>query len=337
MHTKYFKIEEAVQLEQGGVLEGVEVAYHTFGKLNADKSNVIWVCHALTGDSNVLDWWSGLFGKGKLFDPRKYFIVCANILGSHYGTTSPLSENPSTGTPYYNDFPSITSRDMVQLHIALRKHLGLSKIYLGAGGSLGGHQLLEWLIQEPDVFENAFLAACNHKHSPWGIAFNESQRMAIQADSSFGEARPDAGGAGLKAARTIALLSYRNPATYNTTQMDVDDKYDDYRAASYQRYQGNKLFQRFNAYSYWHLSKAMDSYNIARGRGTAESVLKSIKTRCLVMGINSDILFPPQEQVYIAAHIPNANFVMVKSGYGHDGFLLEYPQMIHHLKNFLKF
>ena len=336
MRVEYFEIKERIDLELGGYLPEVTIAYHTFGQLNEHKSNVIWVCHALTGSSNVLEWWDGLFGKGKLFDPRKYFIICANVISSHYGSTSPLSINPETEKPYYDTFPIVTTRDMVDMHERLRLHLGIKKIYLGAGGSLGGHQLLEWLIRVPDVFENAFLAATNHKHSPWGIAFNESQRMAIEADPTYGEARPDAGGQGLKAARSIALLSYRNPATYNNTQNDLThDKVDEFKAASYQRYQGNKLFQRFNAYSYWRLTKAMDSFNVGRGKPSIEAALATITARCLVMGIDSDILFPPREQVVLASMIPNAQYVTIHSGYGHDGFLLEYPQMIAHIKRFL--
>ncbi|MGB1241372.1 MAG: homoserine O-acetyltransferase family protein [Chitinophagales bacterium] len=327
MPLQTFRYFNEFPLESGASFPELQISYHTYGTMNADKSNVIWICHALTANSDVADWWEGLFGEGKVLDPTKSFIVCANMLGSCYGTTSPISIKPKTQKAYYSDFPLITIRDIVNAHILLRKHLGIDKIQLGSGGSMGCQQLLEWAIMEPSLFENIFLIAGNHRHSPWGIAFNESQRLAIEADSTFGEARPGAGAKGLKAARSIGILSYRHYEAFWKTQLDNDEKMDNYKASSYQIYQGNKLVERFDAYSYWTLSKAMDSHNIARNRGNAVEVLQGIKARALVVSISSDWLFPPQEQRFLHQHIPNSDYYEIESFYGHDGFLVEYEKI----------
>ena len=317
-HTKDFK------LESGKHLAGIEIAYHAFGKLNQHKNNVIWVCHALTANSDVLDWWAGLFGEDNLFNPDEHYIVCANVLSSPYGTTNPLSINPATGQPYYLAFPQCTIRDMVKAHILLADHLGIENIKVLIGGSLGGQQALEWAIIQPERIEHAILIATNAKHSPWGIAFNESQRLAISADRTFYSGTANGGSKGLKAARSIALLSYRGYQTYHVTQQDNNDNLlDDYKASSYQGYQGEKLIKRFNAYSYWHLSKTMDSHNVGRGRESIEAALELIKAKTLVIGIASDILFPVAEQQYLAKHIANATYVEYDSIYGHDSFLVE--------------
>ena len=312
-------------LESGFTLPEVEIAYHTFSTLNQEKSNVIWVVHALTANSDVSDWWAGLFGKGKLLDPEKYFIVCANNLGSCYGSTSPLSLNPETKQAYFHEFPLITTRDMANFLEQLRGHLNLPEIHLLMGGSLGGQIAMEWAILQPDVIKNLVLLATNAFHSPWGIAFNEAQRMAIQADTSWQYAHPQAGMMGLKAARAIALLSYRNTEIYNQRQKEDDNnKIDNFKASSYQQYQGEKLIRRFNAFSYWTLSKAMDSHNVGRNRKSTEQALATIQAQTKVIGISSDLLFPIAEQEFLAQHIPNASLHIINSLYGHDGFLLEF-------------
>jgi homoserine O-acetyltransferase/O-succinyltransferase len=322
--NKTFKYTQNFTLECGEVLEGLEIVYTTSGKLNEDKSNVIWICHALTANSEVESWWQGLVGEGCLLDPSRYFIVCANILGSCYGSTGPHSINPKTNKPYFFKFPQVTIRDMVSAHDILRKHLGLTNIHTCIGGSLGGQQAMEWAIMNPDLISNLILMATNAFHSPWGRAFNESQRLAIKADPSWKEDRPDAGKDGLKAARAIALLSYRNYTTYLHKQSEQDvDKVDDYKASSYQNYQGDKLVGRFNAHSYWYLSKAMDSHNVGRGRVDVDIALKSIKSRTLLIGITSDILFPVSEQVFLSQHIKGAVYHEIDSLFGHDGFLIE--------------
>lgn len=319
-----FKYNRSLKLESGDMLPSFELAYQTFGKLNADKTNVVWITHALTANANAAEWWGGLVGEGKLLDPTRYFIICANVLGSPYGSTNPLSIKPFTGLPYYHSFPSITIRDIVATLDLLRQYLGLSKIHLLIGGSLGGQQALEWAIQQNTVFDKLILLATNAQHSAWGIAFNESQRLAIQADATWQTNSPDAGSAGLKAARSIALLSYRNYYTYVNTQTEIDDEFKEvWRASSYQRYQGDKLASRFNAFSYWYLSKAMDSHNIGRGRDGLINALAQIKAQTLVIGITSDLLFPVNEQITLACGIEGAIYQEIDSLYGHDGFLIE--------------
>lgn len=330
-HNKTFK------LESGKKLRKIELAYQTYGKLNAKKDNVIWACHALTANSDVLDWWKGLFGNNDLFNPEEHFIICANVLGSHYGSTNPLSENPVTGLPYYLSFPEFTIRDLVSAHRLLAEHLGIKNIKVLIGGSLGGQQALEWALTDGSAIENLILVATNAVHSPWGIAFNESQRLAISTDRSFYAQKPDGGLKGLKTARSIALLSYRSYDAYTDTQLEsVNDKTGSFRASSYQNYQGEKLCKRFNAYSYWYLSKAMDSHNVGRGRKSVAEALSTVKPNTLVIGVENDVLFPITEQEFLAKHIPDASFHAIKSAYGHDGFLIETDILTNVIGNFLK-
>jgi homoserine O-acetyltransferase len=321
---RVFHSSQPFPLECGVVLPEIELAYRTYGELNAARDNAVWVCHALTGSADAADWWSGLVGEGRLFDPRRQFIVCANVLGSAYGSTSALSVNPLTGQPYYHDFPVVTMRDVVGAFDRLRRHLGLDRIRTCIGGSLGGQQAVEWAVAQPELFEQLILIATNARMSPWGVAFNESQRMAIAADSTWTERRPDAGLAGLKAARATALLSYRNYETYNRTQTRGDGAgFDGFRASSYQQYQGQKLVSRFNAFAYWSLTKLMDSHDVGRGRGTLPEALARIQARTLVLGIKSDVLFPIEEQRFLRDHIAGAELTEIDSLYGHDGFLIE--------------
>jgi len=336
LKEQIFRYEQTFLLESGQTLQGIEIAYWTYGTLNADKSNVVWVCHALTANAIVSEWWGGLVGETDFFNPKEHFLICANVLGSCYGTSSPVTKNFATNQTYYTDFPSVTIRDMVSAHDLLRQHLGLEKFYICIGGSLGGQQALEWAIQKPDLMQNLIVLATNAQHSAWGIAFNESQRMAIKADQTWQEHRPDAGQAGLAAARSIALLSYRNYDTYVKTQTDdTNEKTDHYKVISYQRYQGDKLVKRFHVLSYFILSQAMDSHNVGRNRGSVERVLQSIKAKTLVIGIRSDVLFPTVEQLRIAQYIPNAQYVEIDSDYGHDGFLVEVKKVEKAIRAFL--
>ena len=323
MDTQLYQHKQIFQLESGKQLPNLEIGYHTYGKVNKQRNNVVWVCHALTANSDVFDWWKGLFGKGYYFNPDEYFVVCANVLGSHYGSTNPLSINPATQQPYYLTYPDLTIRDIVKAHKLLAAHLGVDDIEVLIGGSLGGQQALEWSIMEPDKIKNLVLIATNARHSPWGIAFNESQRLALSADSTFYDNQPNGGSKGLKAARSIALLSYRCYHIYTETQRDEDDTLDRHRAASYQEYQGQKLVERFNAYSYWYLSKVMDSHNVGRNRDGIENALSLITAKTLVIGIKSDLLFPIEEQHYLYKQIPGAALTEIDSYYGHDGFLVE--------------
>lgn len=333
-HDHTFHYTKSLKLESGESLPGFQLRYTTLGKLNHDRSNIVWVCHALTGSSDFTDWWSELFREGSAFDPQHYFIICANMPGGCYGSTGPLSLNPE-GQPYYHTFPALTNRDVIAAFDLLRRELRIERIHTLIGGSLGGQQVLEWAVQQPDVFEHVVPIACNAFHSPWGIAFNEAQRMAIEADPTWKTNDPRAGSEGLKAARAIGMISYRYYETFNHTQAEkTDDKVDDFRASSYQRYQGQKLANRFNAFTYWRLSKMMDSHNVGRGRAGNKEALRLIRAKALVIGIDTDILFPVSEQKFIAEHITNAEYAEITSLYGHDGFLVEFDQLDTILKNY---
>ncbi len=333
----YFHYNEPFKTELGATLQGLTIAYNVYGSLNKEGTNVVWVCHALTSNSDVMEWWPGIVGNDCIIDPKKHFIVCANIIGSCYGTTGPISVNPATGHFYYSDFPIITIRDMVQAHILLREHLDINKIYLLIGGSMGGYQALEWAVMENNRIQNILLLCTSASETAWGIAIHTAQRLAIEADSSWKDKDLKAGAMGLKAARAIGLLSYRNYELIVEKQTDPDvEKTDNYKAASYINYQGEKLVNRFNAYTYWLLTKSMDSHHLARGRSkTKEQVLRSILQKTLIIAITSDILCPVAEQKIITDHLINSTLVEIDSSYGHDGFLMEVEKISHHFKQWI--
>jgi homoserine O-acetyltransferase/O-succinyltransferase len=334
---KRFSYDKPFLLETGATLPGIEISYYTYGSLNSEANNVVWICHALTANADATEWWPGMVGEHCVIDPGKYFIVCANILGSCYGSSGPLSVNPVTGQPYYHTFPTITMRDMVKAHTLLRQHLAIKKIHFLVGGSMGGYQALEWALMESDRIEQLFLLATSPTESAWGIAVHTAQRLAIEADASWKNAQADAGKNGLKAARAIGMLTYRNYGIMVQTQSETDaEKLDHYKASTYIQYQGTKLSDRFNAYSYWLLTKALDTHHIARGRGgNTDAVLKSIQQRTLIIGISSDILCPLIEQEHMAAQMPHSTLIEIDSVYGHDGFLVETQKISAALKEWL--
>lgn len=331
---QFYSIQSEFQLESGEKLSGISLAYQTWGKLNENQSNVVWVCHALTGNHLVHQWWSGLFGEGNCFDPNDYFIVAVNVPGSAYGSTGPLSEE-LLPEERFDLFPVLTIRDMVATLELVRKELKIERIHTLIGASLGGQQVLEWALLIPDKIDHLIPIATNLKHSPFGIAFNEAQRLAIQADATFYSKQENGGKEGLKAARAIGMLSYRTYEGYAITQSESDHtKFDHFKASSYQKYQGEKLASRFNAFSYWYLSKAMDSHNVFRNRD--EKVFERCLMPALVIGIDSDILFPITEQEEIKNQLPNARFVRLHSDFGHDGFLVETETLAKEITQFLK-
>ena len=312
-----YKVEEPLVLESGETLQDLRIQYTTYGTLNSERSNVVWIFHALTANSDATEWWPGLVGEEDFFNPEDHFVVCANMLGSCYGTTSPEDDS----------FPLFTIRDIVEAHKRLKEHLGISFIKIGIGGSMGGQQLLEWAVQEPELFEIIVPIATNAIHSSWGIAFNETQRMALE--------HPDSN-IGIEVARAIALLSYRSYGTYQLTQDDSDNRSDHFSASSYQRYQGEKLRKRFSPLSYYYLSKAMDSHNLGRNFGGIENALGRIQSKAIVIGLKSDGLFPLSEQRRIASNIKVAVFETISSDYGHDGFLIETGQITEILERELR-
>ena len=317
------------ELETGHTLPELRIAYHTYGTLNAAKDNVAWVCHALTANSDVADWWPHTVEAGRFLDPAHHFVVCANIIGSHYGTTGPLHVNPATGRPWYKDFPPFTIRDIVRAHRLLADALGIGRIGTLVGSSVGGFQAIEWAVSEPERIERLVLIATAAKASPWAIAIDETQRMAIEADTTFGQPRDDAGMKGLAAARAIGLLSYRGPEGYNLTQQDREERPAVHRACTYQQYQGEKLRRRYNAYSYYAILDAFDTHDAGRGRGGLEQALRSITARTLVVGITTDIIFTPAEMRSLHAMIPGSAYHEIDSPFGHDGFLVEALHLAH--------
>lgn len=334
---KKYRHSKSFQLESGEAIENLEIAYHTYGTLNDKKDNAIWVCHALTANSDVADWWPHTVEEGCFLDPSKYFVICANIPGSCYGSTGPLSQNPATGNPYYDQFPAMTMRDIAGALSLLADSLQIKEIYALIGSSVGGFQALEWLCEQPWRFRNAVLIATAAEATPWAIAIDETQRMAIFADKSYGEQREDAAQAGLAAARAIGLLTYRGGEGYNLTQRDAvsDNLPLTHRACTYQQYQGKKLVDRFNAYSYVHILNAFDTHNVGRGRGGIDNALSKITSRTKVIGITTDMIFPPSEMQILASQIPGAEYTELSSSFGHDGFLVEHEALNKILNTFL--
>lgn len=328
MVRHFYNTENIFEFEGGGSIDSLQVAYHTSEtEYTADKK-VIWICHALTANSDAEEWWSELVGKGKLFDTGKYFVICGNMLGSCYGSSGPSSINPDTGKPYFFDFPRVTVRDIVKALDLVRRHVGIGKIDLLIGASIGGFQALEWSVMCPEVISKAIYIATLGRVTPWLSAFEESQRMALEADPSFRQCADLNGGkSGMKCARSVALLSYRNEDGYNRKQKEEgDDTLFADRACSYQRYQGNKFAARFDAYSYYYLSYSVDSNNIGRGRGGVESALSSVRADSTVIAIDSDLIFPPEPMKAMAQTL-GADFHIITSHFGHDGFLLEHGQL----------
>ena len=328
MRWNKLRIEDDFAFEAGGSVRGIEVVYHTSNRDYKKGERVVWLCHALTANSNPMDWWPEMVGKGCCIDPEKDYVVCVNIFASPYGTTGPRSwmNNGEAMKRSPLDFPKVTVRDMARLFPIVRKYIGIEKVDLLVGSSIGGFQALEWAILEPEVIERAAFIATAPRVTPWLGAWMESQRMAIEADPTFKACESLAGGQkGLEAARALSLISYRTFDGYNLTQAEADeDCLFAERVASYERYQGEKLVKRdFDAYSYYYLTWSVDSHNVGRKRGGVAAALGEIKAKSVVITITSDGLFPPVEGREWAAWIPSAKYVEIESKWGHDGFLLE--------------
>ena len=329
-------------LENGQVLPHAQLRYQTYGNLNAQKSNTIVVCHALTGNASLHSWWGSLLGAGKPFDTDKYFIVCCNILGSCYGSTNPTSVNPLTKRPYGKDFPDISVQDTVKLQLSLlQNELKLPSVFSVIGGSFGGMQTVEFAVQGQSYVRSFVPIACNSAHHPWQIAISEVQRQAIYKDPFWDTDEPHKATRGLEIARQIGMISYRTPHGYankfgrelQKPDMPLYGSQANWKVKSYLEYQGSKFLTRFDPVTYVKLTEQMDSHDVQRGR--PDNVLSTVRSPALVLGIDSDVLYPLEQQQELAKKLPNASFEVIHSEDGHDGFLLEQDQVGQKITHFL--
>ena len=336
--TRYLAVQEPLQLECGDALSDVQIAYQTWGdRRNADRSTVL-ICHALTGSADVDSWWPGIIGKDKAFDPDRDFVICSNILGSCYGTTGPLAQKPGTDEVYRSAFPRISVRDMVELQRILLDSLGIERVELVVGPSLGGMQALEWAATYPDRVGAIVPIGVGGRHSAWCIGISEAQRAAIAADPNWKQglysedARPTQG---LAAARMMAICTYRSWKSFDT-RFGRDQRADgNYQIQSYLEHQGQKINDRFDANTYVTLTHAMHTHDLSRGRGDDyPNVLRSIRQPALVVSVSSDALYPPEEQELLARELPNARYEVLSSVHGHDGFLIETAALGNLIKGF---
>jgi homoserine O-acetyltransferase len=348
---------DSLPLQRGGQLGPVTVAYETWGKLNAEGNNAVLITHALTGSSHAHDtdspddtkvaWWNPLIGPGRFFDTSRYFVICSNVLGSCYGTTGPSSIDPNTGQPYGMHFPVITIRDMVETQRRLIEYLGVSRLHMVAGGSIGGQQALEWAVAHPQLVEKVIVVAATAALTAQAIAFSEVGRQAILADPRWqgGDYLPGQGpNAGLSIARMLAMITYqseegmelrfaRQPARKQNVSApsgftDMSERFD---VEGYLYYQGGSLVKRFDANSYLYISRAMDLYDVSEGYPSIEDALSRLRSKALFIGIRSDFLFPAARVRWLAdqarAAGSDAIYAELDSPHGHDAFLKEWKQM----------
>jgi homoserine O-acetyltransferase/O-succinyltransferase len=333
-HTQHWRQDAAFSLDSGEQLPNLQLAYRTWGKLNANADNAVIICHALTGSADADTWWSAILGPGKELDPHHDFIVCSNVLGGCYGSSGPSSLHPD-GNIWGARFPEITIRDQVGAQIKLADALGIRSIKQVIGGSLGGLQALEWALLDSERVRSVVTIAASAKHSAWCLTWNEAQRLAITADQKFqnGHYAPnDPPRAGLGAARAIAMATYRSSGSLNQRFDRKQSKLlyaehakhpDDFAARDWLRHHTHTLVERFDANSYLRLINAMDRHDIGEGRGGTDTALQKILQKVLVVAITTDILYPPSDQFDLLEQLPNAKLAMLSSIHGHDGFLVD--------------
>jgi homoserine O-acetyltransferase len=356
-----FGKDEPLQLESGESLAPWSIAYQAYGALNAEKSNAILLCHALTGDQHVNNvnpvtgksgWWETMVGPGKPFDTNRFFVLCANVLGSCLGTTGPASLNPANGKPYALDFPVVTIRDMVNAQARLVDRLGIETLFCVAGGSMGGMQVLEWAASYPSRVFSALPIATAAKHTAQNIAFHEVGRQAVMADPDWHGGRYLQAGTrpekGLAVARMAAHITYLSEqALHRKFGRNFQDRsaptfsFDaDFEVESYLRYQGRSFVERFDANSYLFLTRAMDYFDLAKDHGgVLAQAFKGSKTRFCVVSFTSDWLFPTRDSRAIV-HALNAagasvSFVEIETDKGHDAFLLDVPELFETTRGFI--
>ncbi len=358
VETQYFNLDGELNLESGEKLNDIKIAYETYGKLNKEKNNAILICHALSGDAHVAGWhegdtkpgwWDIIIGPGRCLDTRKYFIISSNVLGGCKGSTGPSSINPKTEKQYGLDFPIITIKDMVKAQKKLIEHLKIKQLLAVIGGSMGGMQVLEWCNSYPKMVRKAIPIATAAHSSPQQIAFNEVGRRAIISDPNwkkgnyYNEEIPKEG---LSLARMIAHITYLSyESMYEKFGRRLQDKEEysfdfnlDFEVESYLHYQGESFVKRFDANSYLYISKAIDYFDLTSNGSLIEG-LKNIKSKILVISVDSDWLYPPSqsEEIVMAltANGVEVSYAEIKSPYGHDAFLLEAGQLNYILGDFL--
>ncbi|HSE42140.1 MAG TPA: homoserine O-acetyltransferase [Acidobacteriota bacterium] len=340
--VELFDDQNPLILESGAYLDPVHVAYETYGSLNADGTNAILICHALTANAHAAGkhthndktsgWWDSLIGPGRAFDTDHYFVVCPNILGSCYGTTGPASLNPSTGELYRQEFPQFTIRDLVAVQKRLLDFLDVQELVTISGSSLGGMQVLEWPLMYPEFCKSIIPISTAARQTAWCIALNTAARTAIMNDPDWNdgeyELQPSRG---LSLARMIGMISYRSGAEFEARFGS-----DRYQIQNYLSYQGEKLVSRFDANTYLYLTLAMDSHDITRGRDTLAKVLADINCPVCCIGFSSDVRYPVSDQQELVDHMPNAQLHVLNSIHGHDAFLIEFDAMSKVITTFLE-
>ena len=357
---RHIRLAQPLALDGGAVLPAVEIAYETYGELNADASNAILICHALTGDQHVgadhpvtgkPGWWARMVGEGKPIDPVRHFIVCANVLGSCMGSSGPASTDPVTGEPFAMAFPVITIRDMVRAQAMLLDHLGIARLMAVVGGSMGGMQALSWAATYPERVASAVVIASTARHSAQNIAFHEVGRQAVMADPNwrggayYGHTPPTAG---LAVARMAAHITYLSEAglteKFGRKLQARDAKtfgFDaDFQVESYLRHQGLSFTDRFDANAYLYITRAMDYFDLAEEHGGRLADAFRGSTRFCLISFDTDWLYPTSESRAIV-HALNASgaaasFVELNSPFGHDAFLLDVPEMNRVVDGFLR-
>ena len=360
-NIKKLIIKDQLKLDCGQTISDFPIAYETYGKLNVDKNNAILVFHALTGDQFATDinpitkkdgWWKYALGADKAIDTNKFFVICANVLGGCMGSFGPSSINPKTKKSYGNDFPVITINDMVNAQYFLLKHFGIKKLFCVTGGSMGGMQVLQFVSNYPDKTKTAVPIACTSNHSAQNIAFNELGRQAITADHNWLEGEytskntiPDKGLAVARMAAHITYLSKKGlQEKFGRKLQERDDLkfgFDaDFQIESYLRHQGSVFVDRFDANSYLYITRAMDYFDLVKqNNGNLSNAFKKTRAKFFIISFTSDWLYPTQENkdIVIALNAIGANvgFVEIKSDKGHDSFLLDVPDFLKTLKNFL--
>jgi len=358
VETEYFTFSEPFTFECGEKISPVTIAFETYGKLNAEKTNAVLICHALSGDAHAAGyhkgedkpgWWDEMIGPGKAFDTDKYFVICSNVLGGCKGSTGPSSVNPKTGKPYGLEFPVLTIKDMVRAQEKLVSHLGIKKLLSISGGSMGGMQAIQWVLSFPDRVASVIPIATALKHSPQQIAFSEVGRQAVMSDPDwnngdyYGRAIP---ARGLAVARMIGHITYMSDASMlkkfgrRTKALKPQFKFEaDFEVEGYLRYRGDSFVKRFDANSYLYITKALDYFDATSDK-KFPGIFENLGTKFLVISFKSDWLYPSYQSLEVVKVCKSSGvdvtFCEIESTYGHDAFLLEVKEETHLIRHFLK-